>query len=101
MKFMSRQKYIIIAALMGCLTAAPVQAACYADYKAKKDQPLQLHYGVIELPDSACSSRQAASRAIAGRLSQQGWTLLNVLSIFDGSQLQGKKASAGRYFLRF
>lgn len=83
------------------LTLTPAHAACYADYKAKKDDPLQLHYGVMELPGNACASRNAAANAIAGRLATAGWTLLNVLSIFDGSQLQGKKADAGQYFLRF
>jgi hypothetical protein len=26
--------------------AQPAAAACYADYKAKQDAPLRLHYGV-------------------------------------------------------
>lgn len=98
---MKTKHLLLVAAFGAALASAPAYAACYADYKAKKDGPLQLHYGVIELPDSACSSRNAAANTIAGRLASQGWTLLNVLSIFDGSQLQGKKASAGQYFLRF
>ena len=98
---MKTKHLLLFAAFCAAISSAPAHAACYADYKAKKDGPLQLHYGVIELPDNACASRSAAASAIAGRLSSQGWTLLNVLSIFEGSQLQGKKASAGQYFLRF
>lgn len=80
--------------------ASPVGAACYADYKAKQDNPLQLHYGVAELPDNACSP-QAAARALAPRLARGGWTLLNILSIFGPEGLDQRKASAGQYFLRY
>lgn len=81
--------------------ASTAQAACYADYKAKKDGPLQLHYGVMELPASACGSASSAAQAIAPRLAKAGWTLLNVLSVFDDAGLAERKASAGRYYLRF
>ncbi len=82
------------------LCAAPASAACYADYKAKTDNPLKLHYGVIELPDNACSTN-AAKGAIGARIARDGWTLLTVISIFDASALDAKKESAGEYFLRY
>lgn len=88
-------------ALCALMLANGAQAACYADYKAKKDDPLQLHYGVVQLPQNACSSPAAASQIVAQRLAQAGWTLLNVVSVFDDSQLAGKKANAGQFFLRF
>lgn len=81
--------------------AAPAHAACYADYKAKKDNPLKLHYGVARIPDSACGSRGAAAQAIAPRLAAQGWSLLNIVSVFEDAGLNGRKANAGPYFLRF
>ena len=37
--------------LLAALAQPAHAAGCYADYKAKQDNPLQLHYGVIELPD--------------------------------------------------
>ena len=43
----------------------------------------------------------AAAGVIAPRLAQQGWTLLNVLSIFGPEGLAERKASAGAYFLSF
>lgn len=92
---------ILAISLSLSLLATGVQAACYADYKAKKDSPLQLHYGVMELPQNACGSANAAGQVIAPRLAQAGWTLLNVMSVFDESQLAGKKANAGQFFLRF
>lgn len=85
-------------ALLCCAGAA--QAECYADYKAKQDNPLRLHYGVMALPDAACSAGAAAS-VIAPRLATQGWTLLNVVSVFGPEGLSERKASAGAYFLSF
>ncbi len=85
---------------LALLAAPAAQAACYADYKAKQDSPLRLHYGVAQLPDSACSP-SAAADVLAPRLARDGWTLLNILSIFGPEGLDQRKASAGPYFLRY
>lgn len=82
-----------------CIMASAAQAACYADYKAKQDNPLRLHYGVAEVRGE-CSAANARSQ-LAGRLSSAGWELLNIVSVFDDSGLDDKKDSAGDYFLRF
>ncbi|PWE32624.1 hypothetical protein DDZ14_09535 [Maritimibacter sp. 55A14] len=84
-----------------CMAATSASADCYADYKAKKDDPLRLHYGVVQLPDSACGSRGAAESATAQRIARGGWTLLKVVSIFGPEGLDQRKASAGDYFLRY
>lgn len=97
---MKKRITLLIVPLLA-LSATAAQASCYADYKAKKEGPLQLHYGVIEVPQSVCDGQANAASAIAPRLAQQGWTLLNVLSVFDEQGLAGRKASAGRYFLSF
>jgi len=93
--------YILALGLGLSALAMPANAACYADYKAKKDNPLKLHYGIVELPTSACTSPSAAANAVAPRLAAAGWTLLNIVSLFDENGLSGRKANAGRYFLRF
>ena len=93
------KKLLYIIAL--CCTGQSASAACYADYKAKKDDPLKLHYGVIVLPDQACQSRQAAAQAVASRLADDGWTLLNIVGVFDASGLEERKSSAGKFFLRY
>ncbi|QBF33831.1 hypothetical protein [Thalassococcus sp. S3] len=79
--------------------AAPAQAQCYADYKAKQDNPLRLHYGVMQL-NGGCSAG-AARGEVAQRLARSGWTLLNVVSVFGPEGLAQRKDSAGPYFLRF
>lgn len=98
---MKRTFFLSIGLIIGLGTAAPAAAACFADYKAKKDKPLRLHYGVIELPDSACESRKTASAEIKKRIRGDGWKLLNVMSTFGNDGLAERKESAGAFFLRY
>ena len=79
-------------------TALPAAAECYADYKAKQDNPLRLHYGVAQV--SSCDTGGAEAE-ISPRLASDGWTLLNVLSTFGPEGLAERQASAGPYFLRY
>ena len=97
------KKRMITALCLAIALAVPVSASadCYADYKAKKDNPLRLHYGVAEVPDSACKNRKAAAKAISKRLAADGWQLLRVLSVFGPEGLDQREDSAGRYFLRY
>lgn len=82
--------------------ASPAAAECYADYKAKKENgSLRLHYGVAQIPDRACGSKRDAAEALAPRLAADGWTLLNVLSVFGPEGLDQRKDSAGKFFLRY
>ena len=81
------------------LSTTAVNAACYADYKAKQDDPLRLHYGVAEVSGD-CSVSSAESQ-LSDRLAGDGWQLLNVLGVFDDAGLDERKDSAGEYFLRF
>ncbi len=90
---------LALLALPGLMWPGLAQAACYADYKAKQDAPLRLHYGVAEV-GGACDAQSAAAQ-IAPRLSAQGWTLLTIISVFDEGGLAARKADAGQFFLRF
>ena len=47
--------------LMIWLSASAAHAACYADYKAKQDNPLRLHYGVVEVRGE-CNASSAAEQ---------------------------------------
>jgi len=80
------------------LGATAATAECYADYKAKQDNPLRLHYGVMQL--SACNEGRA-KQEVAQRLKSSGWTLLNVISVFGPEGLDQRKANAGKFYLRF
>ncbi|MHC0052268.1 hypothetical protein [Actibacterium sp. D379-3] len=97
-----KNRILFPAALVAALLAAlPASAGCYADYKAKQETPLRLHYGVIELPDAACTGRPAAAREIEKRIARDGWKLLNVMSIFEKGGLAERKESAGKFYLRY
>jgi hypothetical protein len=95
----TRKRTILLGAAIALLTG-PAAAECYADYRAKMDDPLRLHYGVIELPDWACSVEDAGS-IISARIAVGGWQLLEVISVFDENGLDGRRTDAGSYFLRF
>ena len=103
LRILNGMKQILAITLSASLLALAVPAAasekCYADYKAKQDNPLRLHYGVMQL-NGGCDTSSARSE-VAARLSREGWVLLNVLSVFGKDGLKERKDSAGRYFLRF
>ena len=89
-------KHTLIALMM---LAAPAMADdCFADYKAKQDAPLRLHYGVSKITDCTAAGARAE---LTPRLKAQGWTLLTVLSVFGPSGLAERKPSAGQNFLRY
>jgi hypothetical protein len=84
---------------MIALTGPATAADCYADYKAKQDNPLRLHYGVAEI-SGQCSTASARAQ-LTRRLNARGWTLLNVVSVFGSDGLAQRRDSAGSNFLRF
>lgn len=88
----------IFLALVG---GTPAAAACFADYKAKQGSPLRLHYGVIQLDISPCELSNAVETTVKERIAAEGWTLLQVQSVFDDSGLESRKQDAGKFFLRF
>ena len=90
--------HTVCAALISAMPLA-AQAQCFADYKAKQDSPLRLHYGVAELRGDC--SKGAAKAELQERLAAQGWTLLNVMGVFGAEGLEERKDSAGPYYLRF
>jgi hypothetical protein len=91
----------LILATVITMAALPASAECFADYKAKQDDPLRLHYGVAQVSDAACTGGSDPGAEIAPRLAGSGWQLLNVLSVFGPEGLEERKSSAGEYFLRF
>lgn len=90
-----------VALLLAAAFAAPAEAACYADYKAKREDPLKLHYGVVQVDISPCAMSDKVTRQVRQRLKASGWQLLQVQSVFDDSGLGRRKQDAGQFFLRF
>ena len=76
-------RHVIRLLILGlALTAAalPASAACLVEYKAKRDNPLRLDFGIRALPDRACASGAAWS-ILSAELAAEGWTLLSIVSV--------------------
>ena len=96
---MKNIRFPTLAVLLLVLSGPANAADCYADYKAKQDNPLRLHYGVAEI--SGQCAKDAAHAELKQRLGAQGWKLLNIVSVFGSDGLAQRKDSAGSNFLRF
>lgn len=92
-------KHMSISVLALVASASMAQAECYADYKAKQDDPLRLHYGVVQVQGNCTASNAAAY--LSERLSADGWQLLEVMGTFDDAGLEERRADAGDYYLRY
>lgn len=93
-------RHLLLPLLLAVIaTGAPAEAACFADYKAKRDDPLRLHYGVAEIREDCAV--EAAAEELRPRLSEAGWELLNIVSVFDDEGLEEREESAGEFYLRF
>lgn len=62
--------------------ATGAQAACTVEYKAKRDNPLELFYDVATI-DGPCTV-SAATAKLKARLARQGLKLLKVMSVREG-----------------
>lgn len=94
-----RRLLIPLALAMVFATATNAAANCFADYKAKQDNPLRLHYGVAQIT-GACTAASARSQ-LEQRLARNGWTLLNVIAVFGPEGLAERKDNAGPNYLRY
>lgn len=102
--FMEKRPFLTRFAVVSAtlvLFSAPVHAACYADYKAKRENPLNLHYGVIKIDSNPCAMSDRVRSIVASRVGAAGWELLQVQSVFDDSGLERRRKDAGQFFLRF
>lgn len=88
----------ILVAMVLVLGAAAADAACLVEYKAKRDGPLRLHYGIIELADAECANPAAA---VAGRIAADGWELLTVMGQLTPEQAAQRRSDAGPFYLRY
>ena len=80
------------------LGAGAADAACLVEYKAKRDAPLRLHYGIIELSDANCDSPAAA---VTRRIKGDGWSLLTVMGKLSRKEAEKRKADAGAFYLKY
>jgi len=79
-KFTVMKNALAIFALAWALSATAASAACVAEYKAKRDNPLRLDYGTVTVPGNTCT-KAAVRSAVRAQLASKGWTLLSILSV--------------------
>jgi len=77
-----KQAFLILT-LAWVLSATAASAACVAEYKAKRDNPLRLDYGTVTVAGSTCTA-SAVRGAVRAQLAARGWTLLSILSVRNG-----------------
>lgn len=80
--FRGMKRFILSLVAAGLMAgAAQAQATCMAEYKAKRDNPLELFYDVAQVK-APCTRRNAEAQ-LRAILSSQGLTLLKVLSVTE------------------
>lgn len=89
---------VLTAAVLAIALVGPAAAECYVEYKARRDAPFRLHYGIIRLDDAACRN---PAPAIARRIARDGWQLLTVMGNLSRAEAERRKADAGAYYLRY
>ena len=90
----------LILTLTLTLAAGPALAQCFAEYRAKMDNPLRFHVGVAQIPDAQCNPAGAAAY-LTPRLARDGWIFLDILSTFGPEGLPSRRDRAGQFFLRY
>ena len=95
-----RLKLPILSLALIAALAVPAQAACYAEYRASRQNPVQLAYGVAEIRGGSCDA-QSAAQYLQARLAQSGWTLQNVLSTVNSNAAPANSGYTGGHYLNY
>lgn len=89
----------LAAAVLAVALAAPGAAAadCYVHYKAKRDVPYGLHYGIVRVTGSCPSS---PARTVQSQIASRGWALLGVVKVTTAPPTATEVSSAGPHYYR-
>ena len=98
--FTMRLKHLILAAAATVAMAMPASAACYAEYRAQQQSPVQLAFGVAEIRSGSCDAQSAAAY-LRSALARSGWTLSNIVSTVSTNSAPGNSGYTNGHYLRF
>ena len=82
-----------------CLSSVAHAENCFILYKAKKDNPLKLHLGLMKI-DRTCSD-DAIEVILRRRLLPAGWSLLQIVNVSQDIAVEKIKRDLGEYFLKY
>ena len=82
-----------------CLSSVAHAEDCFVLYKAKKDNPLKLHLGLMKI-DLTCSD-DAIEAILRRRLLPAGWSLLQIVNVSQDIAVEKIKRDLGEYFLKY
>jgi hypothetical protein len=72
---------------------------CFVLYKAKKNNPLKLHLGLMQINET-CTMKDIGTK-INNRLNSNGWTLLQIVKANENVKIEKMKRDLGEYFLKY
>ena len=72
---------------------------CFVLYKAKKDNPLKLHLGLMQV-NKPCSGK-SLEIVVSNRLNPSGWLLLKIVNTIESVETEKMKSELGDYFLKY
>ena len=90
---------IMVAAAAAVLPLTAYAENCFVLYKAKKDNPLKLHLGLMKI-DRTCSD-DAIEVILRRRLLPAGWSLLQIVNVSQDIAVEKIKRDLGEYFLKY
>ena len=93
---------LIKISLVLCFTtlfSAAYANECFVLYKAKKDNPLKLHLGLIQI-NGQCASHDIEGITIQ-RLNSTGWKLLQIVKTSSNIDAEKMEKDLGDYFLKY
>ena len=82
-----------------CLSSVAHAEDCFVLYKAKKDNPLKLHLGLIQI-NGQCSDHDVQG-ITSKRLSSTGWKLLQIVTASGNIDKKKMESDLGDYFLKY
>jgi hypothetical protein len=99
-KFMLlKQPKFLLILLLTCFFSTVYADECFVLYKAKKDNPLKLHLGLMQVKN-ACLGRNLES-IVSNRLNSSGWLLLKIVNITENIETEKMKSDLGDYFFKY
>lgn len=82
-----------------CFFSTVYADECFVLYKAKKDNPLKLHLGLMQVKKNCLVKNLETT--VSNRLNSSGWLLLKIVNITESIEKEKMKRDLGDYFFKY